>query len=55
MNLNHILRFKFKTTDKACFLVGNLSLNLIDYQSNTKLRDFVNLIFQHIGSRYPQT
>ena len=34
---------KSKTTDKTCFLVGDLNLNLIDYQSNAK----VNLIFQH--------
>ena len=38
---------KSKTTDKTCFLVGDLNLNLIDYQSNAKVRDFVNLIFQH--------
>ena len=38
---------KFKTTDKICFLVGDFNLNLIDYQSNGKVRDFVNLIFQH--------
>ena len=38
---------KSKTTDKKCFLVGNLNLNLIDYQSNAKVRDFVNLILQH--------
>ena len=38
---------KFKTTDKTCFLVGDLNLNLIDYQSNAKVTDFVNLIFQH--------
>ena len=31
-----------------CFLVGDSNLNLIDYQSNPKVRDFVNLIFQHI-------
>ena len=38
---------KSKTTDKTCFLVGDLNLNLIDYQSNAKVRDFLNLIFQH--------
>ena len=38
---------KFKTTDKTCFLVGDLNLNLIDYRSNAKVRDLVNLIFQH--------
>ena len=38
---------KSKTTDKTCFLVGNLNLNLIDYRSNAKVRNFVNLIFQH--------
>ena len=38
---------KSKTTDKTCFLVGDLNINLIDYQSNAKARDFVNLIFQH--------
>ena len=36
-----------KTTEKTCFLVGALNLNLIDYKSNVKIRDFVNLIFQH--------
>ena len=36
-----------KTTDKTCLLVGDLNLNLIDYQSNAKVRNFVNLIFQH--------
>ena len=36
-----------KTTDKTCFLVGDLNLNLIDYQSTAKVRNFVNLIFQH--------
>ena len=39
---------KSKTTDKTCFLVGDLNLNLIDYQSTVKVRDFVNWIFQHI-------
>ena len=39
---------KSKTTDKTCFLVGDLNLNLIDYQSNAKVRDFVNLIFQYL-------
>ena len=38
---------KSKTTDKTCFLVRDLNLNLIDYQSNAKVRNFVNLIFQH--------
>ena len=38
---------KSKTTDKTCFLVRDLNLNLIDYQSNVKVRNFVNLIFQH--------
>ena len=36
---------KSKTTDKTCFLVGDLNLNLIDYQPNAKVRDFVNLYF----------
>ena len=38
---------KSKTTEKACFLVGDSKLNLIDYQSNAKVKNFVNLIFQH--------
>ena len=38
---------KSKITDKTYFLVGDLNLNLIDYQSNAKVRDFVNLTFQH--------
>ena len=37
---------KSKTTDKIFSLVGDLNLNLIDYQSNEKVRSFVNLIFQ---------
>ena len=36
-----------QTTDKICFLVGDLNLNLIDWQSNAKVGNFVNLIFQH--------
>ena len=38
---------KSKITDKRCFIVGDLNLNLSDYESNAKVRDFVNLIFQH--------
>ena len=38
---------KSKTTDKTFFQVGDLNLNLIDYQSNAKVRNFVNLIFEH--------
>ena len=38
---------KSKTIDKTCFLVGDLNINLIDYQSDAKVRDFVNLIFQY--------
>ena len=38
---------KSKTFGKTCFLVGDLNLNLIDYQSDAKVRDFVNLIFQY--------
>ena len=45
-NLNTFLA-KSKTTDKTCFQVGDLNLNLVDHQSNTKVRDFINLIFQH--------
>ena len=43
--LNTLLA-KSKTTDKICFLVRDLNFNLIDYQTNAKVRDFVNLIFQ---------
>ena len=28
---------KSKTTDKTCFLVGDLKLNLTNYQSNAKV------------------
>ena len=31
---------KSKTTDKTSFLVGDLNLNLVDYQSNTKDTNF---------------
>ena len=46
-NIGHIVLGNSKTTDKTCFLVGALNLNLIDCKSNVKIRDFVNLIFQH--------
>ena len=39
---------KSNTIDKTCFLFGDLNLILIDYRSNAKFGDFVNLIFQHI-------
>ena len=38
---------KSKTIDKTCVLVRDLNLSLIDYRSNAKVGDFVNLIFQH--------
>ena len=38
---------KSKATDKICFLVGDLNLNLFDYHSNAKVGNFVNLILQH--------
>ena len=49
MNLSHLNTFltKSKTTDKTFFQVGDLNLNLIDYQYNAKVRNFVNLIFEH--------
>ena len=42
---------KSKITDKKCFLVPDLNLNLIDYQSNAKVRYFLNLIFSIIYFR----
>ena len=39
---------KSKTTDKTFFLVVDLKLNLTNYQSNAKVIDFVNLIFQQV-------
>ena len=38
---------KSKTANKTCFRLGDLNLNLIDSQSHAKVRNFVNLIFQH--------
>ena len=38
---------KSKITDKTCFIVGDSNINLSDYQSNARVRDFINLIFQH--------
>ena len=38
---------KSKTIDKTCVPVRDLNLNVIDYQSNAKVGDFVNLLFQH--------
>ena len=44
---SNIFLAKSKTIDKTYFLVRDLKLNLIDYQFNAKVRNFVNLIFQH--------
>ena len=38
---------KCKTTDKTCFLVRDLNLNLVDYQSNAKVRNFASFIFHY--------
>ena len=38
----NMFQAKSKTNDKTCFLVGDLNLYLIDYQSNAEARNFVN-------------
>ena len=41
------LKFLKISQEKTCFLVEDLNLNLIDYQSNAKVKNLANLIFQH--------
>ena len=38
---------KNSKSNKTMYLVGDLNLNVIDYESNTKVKNFFNLIFQN--------
>ena len=38
---------KLKNSNKQLYLVGDFNLNLLDYETNKKVKNFVNLLFQH--------
>ena len=44
--LKQVLSKNLKS-NKTMFLVGDFNLNVLDYESNTKVKNFFNLIFQH--------
>ena len=35
-----------KNSDKAIYIVGDTNLNLIDYETNIKVKNYLNLLFQ---------
>ena len=35
-----------KTRDKSTYIVGDLNLNLLDYNVNAKVKTYANLLFQ---------
>ena len=38
---------KLKNSNKQLYLIGDFNLNLLDYSTNTKVKNFINLLFQH--------
>ena len=49
-NIKHILKKnlfnKMKNSNKAIYIVGDTNLNLIDYETNIKVKNYMNLLFQ---------
>ena len=43
---------KMKNSDKAIYIVGDINLNFIDYETNIKVKNYLNLLFQKILSRH---
>ena len=39
---------KMKNSNKAIYIVGNTNLNLIDYETNIKVKNYLNQLFQKI-------
>ena len=37
---------KMKNSNKAIYIVGDTNLNLIDYETNIKVKNYLNLLFQ---------
>ena len=46
-NFSKILFNKTKISNKNYHIAGDFSLNLLDYDKNKKVRDFLNLIYQN--------
>ena len=44
--LKQVLSKNLKS-NKAMYLVGDFNLNVLDYESNIKVKNFFNLLFQH--------
>ena len=44
--IKQLLRTNEKTR-KSVYLIGDFNLNVLDYETNTKVKNFFNLIFQH--------
>ena len=47
-NIKHLENFfnKMKNSNKAIYILGNKNLNLIDYEANIKVKNYLNLLFQ---------
>ena len=41
-----------KNSNKAKYTVDDTNLNLIDYQTNIKVKNYLNLLFQKIYPRH---
>ena len=37
---------KMKNSNNAIYIVGNTNYNLIDYETNVKVKNYLNLLFQ---------
>ena len=44
--LKDIIAKNYKTSKKI-YLIGDFNLNVLDYETNTKVKGFINLLFQH--------
>ena len=39
---------KAKNNGKDLYIVGDLNLNLLDYSTNSKVKDYLNIVFQNL-------
>ena len=45
----YLKQFLQKSKNKKSYLVENLNLNLLDHMTNTKVKDYLNFIFQNFS------
>ena len=47
-NIKHLENFfnKMKNSNKAIYILDDKNLNLIDYEANIKVKNYLNLLFQ---------